>query len=189
LLLSTDLEESDLAFRTAFPILVSNALGWFAGTSGELTQAVVTGDVTTVELHVPAPEDEVGGQLPQLQLISPDGRRTGLAISTSGGTDNVQREFETTIGPLNQAGVYRIVRGRAATSGEAGSDDVLTTVAVNLSNARESDLRPSREAQTMQADSLAVAGWLSRPVWVYLAVMAGLLTVTEWILYNRRFTD
>jgi hypothetical protein len=189
LLLSTDLEESDLAFRTAFPILVSNALGWFAGTSGELTQAVVTGDVTTVELHVPAPEDEVGGQLPQLQLISPDGRRTGLAISTSGGTDNVQREFETTIGPLNQAGVYRIVRGRAATSGEAGSDDVLTSVAVNLSNARESDLRPSREAQTMQADSLAVAGWLSRPVWVYLAVMAGLLTVTEWILYNRRFTD
>jgi hypothetical protein len=90
---------------------------------------------------------------------------------------------------MNQAGVYRIVRGRAATSGEAGSDDVLTTVAVNLSNARESDLRPSREAQTMQADSLAVAGWLSRPVWVYLAVMAGLLTVTEWILYNRRFTD
>ena len=36
LVLTVNLDQGDLTFRTAFPIMATNALGWFAGQSGEL---------------------------------------------------------------------------------------------------------------------------------------------------------
>ena len=47
LLLSVDLEKSDLAFRTTFPIMVTNALNWFVESSGELRESSATGDLAT----------------------------------------------------------------------------------------------------------------------------------------------
>ena len=43
LVLTVDLEKGDLPLQTAFPILVANALGWFAGTKGELRESLSTG--------------------------------------------------------------------------------------------------------------------------------------------------
>lgn len=53
LVLSVDLEQSDLAFRTVFPIIVANALGWFAGTSGELVESQTTGSSLNIEIDTP----------------------------------------------------------------------------------------------------------------------------------------
>ena len=104
LLLATNLDESDLAFRTVFPIMISNALVWFTGASGELTDSTVV-----------------------------------------------------------------------------ANDSLL--------NAHESDLRPADGIEESPSSQMPVAGWLTRPLWFYLAAVACLLTVTEWFLYHRRFTD
>lgn len=104
LLLVTDLDESDLAFRTVFPIMIGNALGWFTRSSGDLTGSTVVAN-----------------------------------------------------------------RG--------------------LLNARESDLRPADGIEETQSRQVPVTGWFPRPLWFYLAAVACVLTVTEWFLYHRRFTD
>jgi hypothetical protein len=104
LLLATNLDKSDLAFRTVFPIMISNALGWFTGASEDLTGSTVVAN-----------------------------------------------------------------RG--------------------LLNARESDLRPADRTEEGQSRQMAVTGWFTRPLWFYLATVACVLTVTEWFLYHRRFTD
>ncbi len=104
LLLATDLDESDLAFRTMFPIMISNALVWFTRASGDLTSSTVVAN---------------GGLL----------------------------------------------------------------------NARETDLRPADVIEETQSRQMPVTGWFTRPLWFYLAAAACLLTVTEWFLYHRRFTD
>lgn len=104
LLLATNLDKSDLAFRTVFPIMISNALGWFTGASEDLTGSTV--------------------------------------VANKG-----------------------------------------------LLNARESDLRPVDRTEETQFRQMAVTGWFTRPLWFYLATVACVLTVTEWFLYHRRFTD
>ena len=45
-----NLDQGDLTFRTAFPIMATNALAWFAGQSGELRESLATGAVTEVAL-------------------------------------------------------------------------------------------------------------------------------------------
>ena len=50
LVLTADLDRSELPFRTAFPILVMNTLGVFAGAAGELREAVATGGTADVTL-------------------------------------------------------------------------------------------------------------------------------------------
>jgi hypothetical protein len=44
-----NLERSDLAFRTAFPILITNALSWFAGQPGELEPSIAAGQMTRLK--------------------------------------------------------------------------------------------------------------------------------------------
>lgn len=50
LVLLADLDRSELPLQTAFPILATNALGWFSGTKGDLRESLATGDVTEVEV-------------------------------------------------------------------------------------------------------------------------------------------
>ena len=50
LVLTVNLEKGDLPLQTAFPIMVANALGWFAGTKGELRESLATGAVADLEL-------------------------------------------------------------------------------------------------------------------------------------------
>jgi len=52
--LSVDLKRSDLVFRTAFPIMVSNILDSFRADSGEQEQTVQTADVSEGDLHKPS---------------------------------------------------------------------------------------------------------------------------------------
>jgi len=72
LVLTVDLDKSDLPLQTAFPILVSNALAWFTASQGELRESLAAGAVTEVEL--PAPGRGQG----EWVLRSPDGRSRPL---------------------------------------------------------------------------------------------------------------
>ncbi|HUG67818.1 MAG TPA: hypothetical protein VMM76_08700, partial [Pirellulaceae bacterium] len=169
LVLSVDINEGDLAFRTAFPIMVTNSLGWFAGHTGELRESLATGSMTAV--------DVAGAELPSADgflLRSPTGESTRLSVR------GLKDEPHLSIPPLDECGIWSIV--------EASSDDdsePIMELAVNLASDSETDLRTPTELITEKPRAL-VAGWFTRPIWFYLAAAACLVTVAEWWLYQRR---
>ncbi len=179
LVLTVNLDEGDLTFRTAFPIMLTNALAWFAGQSGELRESLATGAVTEVELPAIRGADI-------LVCLKPDGARLQL---TAGLT-------KATLGPLDQCGVWQVSgslreplpeNGRSPASDGTRSVPAALEFACNLASRSESDLRvPEKLLAAQTAPSLA-AGWLARPVWFYLVGLAWLLAAVEWFLYQRRW--
>jgi hypothetical protein len=182
LVLTVNLDRSDLAFRTVFPVMVANALAWYSGTAGELQQSVSTGAVARLRL----PDDQSPKTGIETWLKSP----TGL-ISKAVVTQQANGSANITTKPLNEVGIWSAVRRSSrshdeSTTDHVPDDDVLTDVAVNLSDERETDLRPRKDlvklAETFQSGS----GSYRRPLWVYLVLCAGALTLIEWWLYHRR---
>lgn len=196
LVLSVNLDRSDLAFRTAFPIMVANSLGWFSGSTGELQQSLPTGAVTSVSF------DEAPGVDYELELGAPDGTRSLLVISSAHSAAMADptgiaeaassSSASTTIGPLNDVGVWSVSlvsnAGSSAATPSKGNDTtpIPAEVAINLASARETDLRPLKELVESPQTQVTSAGWFSRPFWYYLILLACLLTTVEWFLYQRR---
>ncbi len=193
LVLSVNLERSDLAFRTAFPILITNALSWFAGQPGELRPSIAAGQMTRLALardsfDTTGPSSEASQDsgvftqsavLPETQrvLVSPSQKESPL--------------LSNQVGPLSEVGLWSVMEKSAATpvgsTDEEPDENLIQRFAVNLANANETDLRPW-EGQLANADSSAVSrSWFTRPIWFYLIVAACLLSTLEWFLYQRRF--
>jgi hypothetical protein len=162
LVLTVNLERGDLPLRTAFPILATNALAWFAGGRGELREALATGAVTEVTL----PDNPADSFV----LRAPDGQTRPLP-------PGVKR---TTIGPLDQCGVWSVV---LQTPGAVPAAEI----ACNLANRAESDLRPPESLSSSGDEPSAAAAFAGRPVWFFLLAVAWLLVVAEWYLYQRRW--
>jgi hypothetical protein len=192
LVLTVNLAQGDLPLRTAFPILATNALGWFADTAGELRESLATGAVTSIDL----PESVMtnGKRLP-LELLSP-----GDANSTSTGRAPQMLPPElmnVTVGPLDRCGFWTVapasVEAEGASSGTLGapgrtpSASPILEIACNLANREESDLRTPEPLLANAKPSPLTAGLASRSFWFYLTIVAFLLTVTEWSLYQRRW--
>ena len=170
LVLTVNLEKGDLPLQTAFPIMVANALGWFAGTKGELRESLSTGTIADVELP---PSAEPGK--PGLALLSPDGRTRPLPNL---GT-------KVTVGPLDKCGVWSIVRPPAESGSKAKeAPKPLLEVACNLASRTESDLRSSIPVTAKASLVGGFAGW---PIWVALCALALALAGLEWYLYQRRW--
>ncbi len=174
LVLAVSLERSDLAFRTAFPILVTNALTWFAGQAGEVERSWSAGQITQL-----SPDRLPAGESP-LILRSPRGTETILASSQ--------------IGPLNEVGIWRVEQA-LATANENRSSRLpertrIDSIAVNLGSVDESDLHPRQameDTEESTSSTLAIMTWLSRPLWFYLATLTMVFVVVEWALYQRRW--
>jgi hypothetical protein len=224
LVLAVDLAKSDLPLRTAFPIMMTNAVGWFHRGRGELREAVRSGDTLEVDLAALGKPGVRNGCHWRAARVSPATGETGVPLlacpavrktrldeptvapSVSSGTgetpvapapqspresfvlrspDGKTRPLppvaaRTTIGPLDQCGVWSIVRS----SGEA-SPPVLE-MACNLANPAESDLRRPH-ATTSRSEASAAFG--TQPIWFYLVAMAFVLAVAEWYLCQRRWID
>lgn len=165
-ILTVNLDLGDLPFRTAFPILAMNTLGFFTGGQGELRESLPTG--ATAEVTLPATTAGVS----EYVLRAPDGTTRKLP---RGGV-------KATIGPLDQCGVWSVVP-------EAAGAAPVEEFAVNLMNKAESDLRPP-EALVAAENAGAIgldSGLSGRPAWWYLIGMAWMLAVGEWYLYQRRW--
>ena len=172
LALTVNIDEGDLAFRTAFPILVTNALAWFAGETGELRESIATGGVT----QLPFPRTALAGTT-GLVLRDPQGREYPLLTPENEGQDET---VLATVGPLQSTGIWTVVARRGAEA------TTLAELACNLASAAESDLR-SPEADADSTPALASArSWFTRPIWFYLVLVAGALTTMEWAMYQRR---
>jgi hypothetical protein len=159
LVLSADLNQGDFALRTAFPILVSQALNYFRR-SEELQKSYSTAE--SVKLTVQTEKARV-------VLRSPSGREEVFPCS----------EGIVLLGRLGECGVWTVL--------EAESKRELARIACNLFSTMESDLRSVTEMSvSSEAESSAL---FVRPIWYYLVLFALFFTTLEWFLYQRRWIE
>jgi hypothetical protein len=197
LVLSVDLDKSDLAFRTAFPIMVTNALGWFSGDAGELRSSLSTGEIAK---HALRPDDSAlesalilrsptGHEFPiaakprldinvQQDRPAPPDRGTGRTTVPS---DEPTATPELSLGPFDECGIWTLVYRQSPEH-----ETIATEFAVNLADERESDLRPKEHLIDKREAIPMAANWFARPLWFYIAACACAITVAEWFLYQRR---
>jgi Ca-activated chloride channel family protein len=165
--LAFDLHSSDLPLQVAFPVLLANLTGWLApGGGGELPGQVSPG--APVSLSLP-PEVE------SATLTRPDGSTIQLAPKGGGAV------FADT----GQLGVYRL-----AWQLPQGTNDepVERRFAVNLFSPQESDVRPADELALVGGETASqsqAAQQTRREWWRPLALMALILLVAEWLVYQR----
>ncbi len=185
LVLNLDLEQGDLAWRTAFPLLVAEALRELQGEDKAFQAATPAGQMVRVPIALaptprdPLPLDRVQ-EKPSLDaqetLVSPSGSRRPLARS---GNDWLG-------GPLEETGVWRRERSSQTPTGADRGDTQRGThsaFAVNLVSASESDLRPPSAPQAP-----ALAGALGGfPLWKWLVLAVLAVSGMEWFLYQRRY--
>ena len=173
--LTVNLDKGDLTLQTAFPIMMTNLLGWSSGGKGELREALAAGGVTDVDL--PAETDAKATRA----LRAPDGRERPLPATAP----------RVAVGPLDRCGVWGIVRhapnAKNAPTKAGGKDAPLAELACNLANRRETDLRPEGGLRVRAAS--AASGFGGRPIWYYLTAAAWGLVCWEWFLYQRRWID
>ncbi len=209
LVLSVSLERSDLAFRTAFPILITNALNWFAGQPGELEVSLAAGQITQLESRSYASaqtDTHPGSAIAGVGMPFVAGDESEVKACSEAKADQVQKNspwlvlrspsgaesslLSNQVGPLNEVGVWTV---SSVEMPSAGADDeskkegrLIRRFAVNLANVGETDLRPV-DGIAESEKSGRTGGWFTRPVWFYLILLAYLFCTVEWFLYQRRF--
>jgi len=162
---------TDLPLRVAFPMLLVNALDWFAGDQTDLLTTYPTGRRERVPLDgaVLASEAEVKG---------PDGQVTRTPV-----IDGLATFYGARVGYYD-----------LAAKGERGSVLARIELAANLASPEESDIAPSAKLTLggsggkVLAEPEAFEISHSQKLWLYLIVLAAALIVVEWITYHRRIT-
>jgi Ca-activated chloride channel homolog len=162
---------TDLPLRVAFPMLLVNALDWFAGDQTDLLTTYTTGSRERVPLDgvVGATEAEVRG---------PDGQITHTPV-----IDGLATFYGARVGYYDLAA-------------KAPDGSVLARVelAANLASPEESDIAPSHKLtlggpggrQLAEPEAFSITH--SQKLWIYLIVFAAGLILVEWITYHRRIT-
>ena len=187
LLLTVNLDEGDLPLRTAFPILMMNALNWFTENRGELRESLATGTITEIEINrlwraggvsPPVSGESVDARTTEgltpparLNFVAPNGLQLPLPITSEW----------LSLGPFDQCGIWRIVANEG--------DETLLELACNLADRNESDVRVAKtdEAKPTSAVSASMLG--NRPVSVWLIALAWLMMAVEWWAYQRRVIE
>ncbi len=159
LVLSAELKRGDLALRTAFPILVSHALGYFRGEGGELEKAYKTGE--PVVLPVDTNETSV-------RLQAPDGSERTFPVES--GT--------VALGGLPSCGIWELI-----------ARETRRPIACNIADAGESDLRTAPNSLDAARPEVNRQSAALPPIWFVLTVLALVLTLFDWFLYQRRWID
>jgi hypothetical protein len=162
---------TDLPMRVAFPMLLVNALDWFAGDTTDLLTTYATGSRERVPLDgvVGATEAEVKG---------PDGQLTHTPV-----LDGLATFYGARVGYYDLAA-------------KAPDGSVLARIelAANLASAEESDIAPSSKLTLggpggqplAEPDAFEITH--SQKLWIYLIILAAGLIVVEWVTYHRRIT-
>lgn len=162
LLLTVNLDEGDLPLRTAFPILMMNALNWCIENRGELRESLPTGSITEIDVAA------MDRSRSPLALIAPDGRRSVLPTPSE----------RFSLGPFDQCGVWRVVAD--------DRDATLLELACNLTDRSESDVRVLETDERTEISVVSASLFGNRPVWFWLIALAWLLMSVEWWAYQRR---
>ncbi len=138
--------ESDLPFRAAFPLFVSNTIHWLGHRETSASSALRAGS-----LAIPL---------------------AGESLALDPETKEAWTDKPTT---LRANGFY-----------EVRKDDASRWIAVNTSDAAESDLRAAFGGGALPG---AILKFQSLPAWQWCALLAAALITAEWLLHHRRITE
>ncbi|HEY1555543.1 MAG TPA: VWA domain-containing protein [Kofleriaceae bacterium] len=159
---------TDLPMRVAFPMLLVNALDWFAGDQADLLTTYPTGQ------RVRVPLDGVVGAT-EAEVTGPDGSVTHTPV-----IDGLATFYGARVG-------YYDLAAKTADGHELAK----VQLAANLASATESDIAPSTTlslgGKKLEAPE-AFAITHSKKLWIYLVLLALGLIVIEWVTYHRRIT-
>ncbi len=181
LLIGFDPRQSDFALRTAFPLMVANAVDYFGmreagfvaaipiGASRELALAdfgIPSEDVTLLEVRPPDPDPNDDEEPAPIRVRAQDGRFRIRALIP---------------------GVYTI----AVKDGDA--EGTVVEVAVNQANAAASNLASQLDEMSVPEDNVAGApakpAPLSEgPLWTLIMLIVVAVIAIEWATYHRRKT-
>jgi len=158
--LGFDVRDSDLPLRTAWPLFVINCINWFTDEDAQYLSSFRTGEVWRIP---------VAGGVAQASVKMPDGSTQSVPVHEG---------RAVMLGQL--AGFYELTAG-----------DQHTTFAANLLDASETAIAP-RDAPVVDGKAAGtLAGFhvgVRREIWIYLLLVAALLTALEWATYHRRLT-
>ncbi|MGI8589304.1 MAG: BatA domain-containing protein [Chloroflexia bacterium] len=165
--LTFDLHRSDLALQVAFPILMSNLVGWLApGSSLELPPRLTVG--SALALH-PLPEAD------------------RVTVTTPAGPDMPSRQVSlpagngVSFGDTAELGLYRV--DQTAKGKPVGATEYF---AVNLLDRAEADIAP-RASLELQGHAIAGTKGAAGPEEIApaLLALAMLLLLLEWWVYHH----
>jgi hypothetical protein len=167
-----DLRQSDLPLRVAFPVLLMNALDWFAGDVDDDLGSRRTGQMWRLPLDRRSGRPGGGGGVTTATLLLPDSSAVPVPVS-----DGYALHFGQRVGfyELSVADGLSPPRRFAANLGDANESALLLRRELRLGGTL---LRPPEPGQ--QA--------LRRNLWPYLLLAALLLLGLEWWSYHRRWT-
>jgi len=166
LVLGFDVRESDLPLRVAWPLLLLNTINWFTGEDAKYLSSFRTGEVWRVSLDREAEKEA--------QLKGPNGLSETLAVHDGKAVFFGQ-----------QAGFYEL-RARAI-----DGSDIFTAFAANMLDVEESTIAPQPSITVDGKTAGQVEGFhvgVRREIWIYLLIIAVILTAIEWATYHRRIT-
>jgi hypothetical protein len=163
--LAFDLRHSDLPLQLAFPVLFANLIGWLApGAGGGLPEQAAPGQAI---LLIRPPDFSASG-IPQVTITRPDGSRLKLEAP----------DGQVIFDGIDQLGLYTVDWG----TGEPAS------FAANLFAPQESAIQPAGNLAVASAANPQTAGPSQpgyREWWRPVALLALLLLVIEWLVYQR----
>jgi hypothetical protein len=166
--LGFDPAQSDLPLRTAWPLFLVDTINWFYDEDASYLSSFRTGEVWRIPVAVASPTG-------QATLTAPGGETVPVPIHEG---------RAVTLG--ERAGFYEL-----KVPGAAGEPPSITAFAANLTDPDESAIAPARELLVDGKTATPVAGFhvgVRREVWIYLLLLAALLSAIEWATYHRRLT-
>ncbi len=177
--LGFDVRKSDLPLRVAFPVLLVNALEWFAGDGAALQASYQTGHAWRIPVPLSAGAQGTSGggsTLEEAIVTDPDGAGARAPI-----VDGSARYYGSKVG------FYTIDRLHDRNSRSDGA----RSFAASLVDPDESAIAPARELSVDGAKLAAPEGFqvgVRRELWALFVLAALLVVLLEWWSYNRRVT-
>lgn len=175
--LGFDVRQSDLPLRVAFPVLLMNAIDWFAGDVDEDLGSFRTGTTLVVPLRggrgradSRTPDSQLA-QTRQAELTLPSGQVATVPVH-----EGIVKLYGEQTG-FYSLRVPDLLRGFALALNLVASEESAALVKSEL-QLEHTTLRPPDGGQAA----------LKRTLWPYLLLAALLLLFLEWWTYHRRWT-
>ena len=161
---ATDTLKSDLPLRIAFPLIVANTIQWFQGKSDIEEYHLQTGEVLKKRI------DEASA-IESVTITGPTGGSWEIPVEKG----------ELLFDETSVVGFYELKIGEG--------EEVWV---VNLTDMAESQIHAAEGVEDLLEEEEVVLGGaalLHYPPWIYLVLLAVLLSAVEWFLYQRRRID
>ena len=187
--------QSDLPLRIAFPVIIANTMQWFQHSDGIQEYHLQTGEVLRYKFEL---EHSTNTETEQVEESATGITQQSLTITGPGDEswdiplENDEMLFDHT----QQAGFYKIIEANDSNTDDVdvqNTEDEETEEpkqlwAVNIASETESHLGITDGIEDMLTDSEVLVGssFFRYPPWIYLVLLAVVLTVVEWFLYQRR---